>query len=248
MDLVETLHSKLLFAPIKGNHLSPKDEGIQFEEIFIKTSDGENLHSYFFPASEKTDKILIYFHGNAQNLSAWYPAAVRIQKHISINALIFDYRGYGKSSGIPSREGVIVDAVSVYEYLLERGFKPENISLYGRSLGGAVAIELASIKKIKSLSVISTFTSLRDMGKCHYPMLPLGLIKNNLFNSIEKIKNISVPILISHGSNDEVVPLNQAYELFAAANESKKLIILKGAGHNDVSEYFNDEYFKFLKD
>lgn len=248
MNLLDNLYSSLIFYPSNVLVSSPVNEGISYEEVFINTPDGEKLHGYFFPASEKTSKVLLYLHGNGDNVGGWYPAPVGIQKHVPVNALLMDYRGYGKSTGKPTIEGVIKDAFAMYECLLQRGYKGEDISLYGRSLGGGIALELATKKKFCSVILQSTFTSLREIAKDLYPTIPSFLIKNNLLNSIELIKKVNVPVFISHGSEDEVISVKHSYRLFEAANEPKKLLTLKGATHNDVSVYFNDEYFQILKE
>ena len=134
----------------------------------------------------------------------------------------------------------------MYKYLTHKGYKPEEISLYGRSIGGAIALELAAKEKVKSVVVQSSFTSLKDIAKDIYPFVPEVLIEGNYWDSKELIKKINCPVLISHGDKDEIVPVSHSYKLFELANEPKKLIILKGATHNDVSSYFNEEYFEML--
>ena len=247
MEILENIHNSLIFYPTKEVFASPAQDGIEHEEVFIKTADDENLHGYFFPANIKTKKTVIYLHGNAQNVSTWYIAPVEIQKHVPVNFLLVDYQGYGKSTGKPSVEGVITDAQAMYKYLIERGDKPEDISLYGRSIGGAIALELAIREKVKSVVVQSSFTSLKEIAKELFPFIPNQLVKNSLWNSQEIIKKINAPILISHGDQDEIVPVSHSYKLFEAANEPKKIIVLKGAAHNELSSYFTEEYFNTLQ-
>lgn len=248
MDLLDKLQNSLIFYPSNIFLSSPVEEKIPHEEVFIETSDGEKLYGYFFPSSEKTQKTMLYLHGNGDNIGGWYPAPVGIQKHVPINALLVDYRGYGKSTGIPTVEGVIKDAFAMYEYLLWRGYKAEDISVYGRSLGGAIALEIASTKKIQSVVLQSTFTSLKEIAKDLYPMFPNIFIKNHFLNTINLIQNIKVPIFISHGSSDELIPVKHSYRLYEKANEPKKLLILNDATHNDVSSYFNNEYYEILRE
>lgn len=249
MDLLESFQNSLIFLPDRNNYGSPESEGFDFEEVYVKTPDGETLHGYFFPCRGDhvhSDKVLIYLHGNAQNVSAWYLAVTEIIKNIPVNILIVDYRGYGKSTGKPSLKGVIVDAISMYDYVIERGFKEENISLLGRSLGGGIALELATRKKIKSINLISAFTSLADMCREHYPAIPLNIVKNELLNSKELIQKVSSFVFIVHGDKDTIVNVSHAYNLFENANEPKKLLILKGAGHNEINPYLTNDYFKIL--
>ena len=247
MDLIEELHNKLIFYPSKDFLSSPALDGIPYEEVYIKTPDNQKLNGYFLPAEQKTQNTVIYLHGNGENVSSWYLACVEIQKYVPVNVLIVDYRGYGKSTGMPSVKGVNIDAHSMYMYLIDRGYKPENISLYGRSIGGGIALELALKEKVKSIVVQSSFTSLKDIAKELYPIVPDSIIRNDYWNSKESIKKLNCPILISHGDMDEIVAVHHSYELFKLANEPKKLIILNGATHNDVSNYFTKEYFDELK-
>ncbi len=252
MDILETLHSNLIFYPSKELNSSPASEGIQYEEVYIDTSDGEKLYGYFLPSVgvglKPSRTVMLYLHGNAENVSAWYMACTEIQKHVPVNSLIVDYRGYGKSTGTPSLDGVILDAKAMYKYLIDRGYKPGDISVYGRSIGGAIALELAACEKIKSVVVQSSFTSLKDIAKELYAFLPHELIKNNIWNSKELITKIKAPVLISHGDKDEIISINHSYKLYELANEPKKLIVLKGATHNDISSFLSEEYFKTLKE
>ena len=254
MEIIENIHSSLIFYPSNEFISSPAQDGIEHEEVFIKTLDDEKLHGYFLPApvqagfKSASTKTVIYLHGNAQNVSAWYLAPVEIQKHVPVNFLLVDYRGYGKSTGKPSIEGVITDAQAMYKYLIDKGFKPEDISIYGRSIGGAIGLELGIREKVKSIVIQSSFTSLKEIAKVLFPFIPNNLVKNALWNSREIIKKINIPVLISHGDKDEIVPVSHSYKLYETANEPKKLIILKSATHNNISSYFNDEYFNVLKE
>ncbi len=248
LDPRDWLRDYFIFAPSKNINETKIKEGINLEEVFINTPDRERLHGYFIPASIPTDKVMLYLHGNDENVSRWYLGPVNLQEHIPANALIVDYRGYGKSTGTPSGKGVIQDALSMYKYLIDKGYKPENISLYGRSLGGAVALELATKVKVRSVIIQSSFSSLRELLKFQLPKLPSFLIKNNLFNSIENIKKVKVPVLISHGTKDDIVPLDHGYKLYKDANEPKQLIVLNGAGHKHLKEFYTKEYFDTLKE
>ena len=247
MNLIKNLHNNLIFYPTKEIFSNPSRTDISYEEVFIDTEDGEKLYGYFLPAKNETDKAIIYLHGNAQNVGDWWLAPAEIQKYMNVNALIVDYRGYGKSTGTPSVKGVNHDAAAMYKYLISRDFKPENISIYGRSMGGAVGIELATKVQIKSITVQSSFLSLRKIARDLYPLIPKILIQEKHWDSEKFIKSIKVPVLISHGDKDEIIPISHSHELFKLANEPKKLIVLKGSSHNDVSSYFNNEYFQTIE-
>ena len=246
MDILDTLHNSLLFYPTKEFFSSPAQEGIIYEEVFLETLDGQELYGYFLPARSQTSKTVIYLHGNAENVSIWYTACTEIQKQVLANFLIVDYRGYGKSTGKPTIEGVILDAQAMYKFLIDRGYNADDISLYGRSIGGAIAIELATREKVRSVVVQSSFTSLKEIAKELYPFVPEVLVKNNYWNSVEQIKKINIPVLISHGDKDEIIPVSHSHKLYESANDPKKLIILRGATHNEISNYLNEEYFEVL--
>lgn len=241
------LRDYLLLAPSSIVYSSPEREGVISEEVFIDTSDGEKLHGYFLPAKQKTNKVVIFLHGHDLNVSRWFLAPVHLQESVDVNFLIVDYRGYGKSTGRPSCNGLITDALAMYRYLIDKGYRSEDISVYGRSLGGAVALELASRVRVKSVVVQSSFSSLREIMKFHLPCLPSFLIKDDLFNSKELIKKVHVPVLISHGTNDKRVPLEHAKKLYDLANEPKKLVLLPGAGHEHLKDFFTKEYLEVLK-
>ena len=166
---------------------------------------------------------------------------------MELNVFIFDYRGYGKSSGKPSEEGLYIDALCAYNYLVnDEKIKPENIVMLGRSLGAAAAIEIATKRDTRSLVVESGFLSVRHMAR-HMgifsiisPFLPAN------YNNLEKIKNISVPKLIIHGDNDEIVPYPMGKKLFEEAADPKYFYSIKGAGHNDTYVVGGREYMVVL--
>lgn len=247
-DIQEYVTSLICFAPSNKSFSTPADRGIVYEEVFIKTFDGEALHGYFLPAKEKTDKVMLFLHGNDFNVDLWYVAPVNLQEHVPVNALIVDYRGYGKSTGKPTPSGIITDALAMYDYLLQKGYKPDNISVYGRSLGGGIALELASRVPVRSVVIQSSFYSLRDLKAIHIPKLPSILVKGNFLNSKDLIKDVHVPVLISHGTKDEKVPLDHAFRLYEKANNPKKLILLEGAGHEHLKAYYTKEYFQTLRE
>lgn len=244
----ERLTDYFVFSPEKKGASLPKENANIYEEVYVDTPDGEKLHGYFMLLKEKTDKVMIYLQGRDENVSRWYLGPKNIQEHVPVNALIVGYRGYGNSSGEPSCKGVVTDALSMYQYLLDKGYKPENISLYGRSLGGAVALELASKVKVRSVVVQSSFSSLRDIMKYSHPFVPAILVNNKIFNSNKRIKEINAPVLICHGTKDDVVPVEHGCKLYNVANEPKKLIILPGAGHRHLKAFFNEEYYKVLRE
>ncbi len=249
LNIREKIVNRLMLKPSKEEYSHPSKSGLEYKDVFISTLDGESLHGYYLPSPETApaDKIMIFFHGYDKNVTSWFPACANIQRHVPINALIMDYRGYGKSTGTPSTKGLITDALATYNYLIENGFKGENISLYGQSLGSAVALELASRVKVRSLVVQSSYHSFKNLISYHHPFIPSFLIKNDLFNPTQLIKKINVPILIGHGAEDKISPVANGKLLYSLANEPKKLIVLERAGHGHLTKYLTEEYFESIK-
>jgi fermentation-respiration switch protein FrsA (DUF1100 family) len=155
--------------------------------------------------------------------------------------LAVDYRGYGRSEGSPNEAGVYRDADAAYDYLVQvRHIKPANIIVYGHSLGGAVAIDLASRRECGGLIVQSSFTSVRDMARRTFRIPLFEYIPKSRFDSLAKIRQVQAPILIVHGTRDETVPFPMGQQLFTAAPEPKSFFPIEGAGHNDVIEIGGD--------
>lgn len=221
---------------------------LEIEEIFINTADGEKLHAWWRGTEEGEDTI-IFLHGNAGNLSHRVER-VRLFERMGYNSFLIDYRGYGKSSGkIKSENDIYVDAEAAYNYVLrERGIPEENIILWGRSLGGAPAIDLAQNKKIKALVCESTFFSAVDLGETLFPYLPVDRLLKYRFENNKKIKKVTAPILIIHGEEDEVIPYQQGRRLYQAAPEPKSFIKIKKGRHNTskLGEY-KDQIKDFLE-
>lgn len=253
-NLINNLHNKIIFKPNSEiDEEEIKKAGIKDKEILINVpgTKNEKLHGYYLPAPVQTDKAVIYLHGRAHNNGTSARSCLKIQEHIPVNVLMVDYRGSGKSPGIATPESVVKDAEVMYDHLIQRGFKPENITVYGHSLGGAIAIELASRMKdkIHSLIIQSSFSSLKEVAKEYrkkYLWFIPGIVASivnkitpDTFNSRETIKNIDpkTRLLILHGDEDEYISLQQSNELFNnAAAIDKKLTIAKGVKHNDFCD------------
>jgi len=202
---------------------------LKFEDIFFKTEDGAKLNGWLIksPGAKAT---FIFAHGNGGNISH------RLEKiamfyQLGVNTFIFDYRGYGKSTGRPTEEGVYKDIRAAYDYLISRDdIDKDKIIAYGESLGGAAAIDLATNRDVASLIVDSTFTSAREMGRIIYPFLP-PFVFISKFDSESKVKELRIPKLFIHSENDEIVPFVLGEKLFNAAVEPKDLFRITG-GHN----------------
>jgi hypothetical protein len=221
----------------------PEEFGLAYKETYFDTEDGEKLHGWLFLA-EKESPVLLHFHGNAGNISHRLDLVQPfLRKGLSV--FLFDYRGFGKSSGRPSEPGLYKDGLAAWSYLVEKeGIAPERIILHGHSIGGAVAIEVALQKKVGSLVIESAFTSTKDMART----MPLFALFAPIFpahyNNLEKIPRVSTPKLVIHGERDEIVPFAMGQKLFEAAKDPKFFYPVKDAGHNDVFIVGGEKYFK----
>jgi pimeloyl-ACP methyl ester carboxylesterase len=190
-------------------------------------------------------KVLLYLHGNGINIGANVAHANRFHQ-LGFSVLLIDYRGYGRSEGIPSESGVYQDAEIAWDYLVKR-HQPNDIFIYGHSLGGAIAINLAvQHPEAAGLIVESSFTSIKDIANLQgrFWMFPVDLILNQRFDSISKVPSLQIPVLFIHGEADFQVPATMSQELYAAAPKPKYLYLISGAGHNNTAEIAGGQYFR----
>lgn len=234
-----------LFFPSK-EYTAPRPE-LNIQEVWIKTSDNESLHAWWLE-NDKNNKTAIFFHGNAGNISDRI-SQVEIFKKLNLNALLIDYRGYGKSSGqIKKEEDIYLDSLAAWNYVIkEKGVPEKDIIIWGRSLGGAAAIDLAQKKQVFAVIAESTFYSVVDMAKKQYWFLPVGLVVKYKFLSNDKIKNIKVPIMIVHSRNDEIIPFEQGKRLFDNANQPKVFLEIVGGHNSGIFESY-DKYIEEIDD
>jgi len=234
-----------LYFPTKEIEFLPSNIGLSYEDVYLETADGVRLNAWFVPS--KTSRYTFLFcHGNGGNISH------RIEKILILNQLgldvfIFDYRGYGRSSGRPSEKGFYKDAEAAYHYLVsERKVSPDSIILYGESLGAAVAIDLARIEGVKALITEASLSSTKDVSRAIYPFLPTFLISSK-FDSAGKIKDVNIPKLIIHSKNDEIIPFSQSIKLFEVSPWPKKHLVLIGS-HNTCFLDSKDLYVSGIND
>ena len=207
------------------------------EERWITTADGVRLHAWYAPAPDVSAThpagapTLVWSHGNGGNIAGRADVLLQLRA-AGLSVLAYDYRGYGRSAGRPSERGVYLDAEAAYDSERARGTPAERIVCFGESLGGAVAIHLATQRRSAGVAVVSTFTRLTDVARRRYG--PLGLLAGTRFDSLARIQTLAVPVLIAHGDQDEVVPFELGERLFAAAHAPKRFIRAAGTGHNDV--------------
>jgi fermentation-respiration switch protein FrsA (DUF1100 family) len=205
-----------------------------FEDVRLRTEDGVELHAWFFPADDAAGgepRVFLVCHGNAGNISHRLGLCAALLR-TGAAVLLFDYRGYGLSSGRPSEEGTYRDAQAAFGWLRARGFTAEQIVAFGESLGGAVATELAVREPLGGLVLQSTFTSIPDMGAELFPWLPVRWLGTIRYDTLSKLSRLHMPLLILHSREDDLVAFRHAERNLAAANEPKRLAELSG-GHND---------------
>ena len=239
------MQPSMIFHPSRELVASPADWNMQYEDVLFRSQDGTTLHGWYIP-NQASNSVVLFFHGNAGNMSQ-RGESVAIFHRLGLNVFIFDYRGYGRSQGKPSEEGLYQDAAGAWAYLTgTRGVAEANIILFGRSLGGVVATHLASEVKPAALIVESAFSSARDVARAVFPILSrLTLIRYD-FNAASYIKGMSCPVLILHSPDDEILPYSLGEKLYRAANEPKQFVRLRG-DHNSGFLQSQPEYQRHLE-
>jgi len=223
----------------------PDDCGIKFEDVNFTSRDHVLLNGWFVKGVG--DKVILFCHGNFGNISSRLDIIQDLHL-LGYNFFIFDYKGFGRSDGVPSEKGLYADALGACDYLIERGFSDKDIILFGRSLGGAVAIFLSSsIQGFRGVIIDSAFLSCRTLGHDILGYnLPRFMISNR-FESIKRIKNIKVPKLIIHSEDDDLIPFYHGKKLFETALEPKRFLKIRGSHNNCISES-KDIYMAGIKD
>ena len=232
----------LLYHPSENNYLNEKIF-FDYEEFLISVDDDIDLKSWFIKKNVNKYKTILFFHGNAGNL---YNRVYKLNKlnELNVNVLIISWRGFSGNKGSPTEKNLYSDAKKAVKWLNENGINNENIVLYGESLGTGVAVELAQNKKFNSIILESPFTSIANAAKIYYPYLPIELLIKDRYDSINKIKNIKVPIMIMHGKKDDIVPQSMGKELYKKANDPKYSYFPEDDNH--MLE-FNEELLKNVK-
>ena len=247
--------NQLIFRPHREIKKTPADFDLAFEDLYLPIQSNadhvERIHCWWIPADQPSDNYLIYLHGSALNIGANVSHTRRFQK-LGFSVLLISYRGYGKSEGsFPTETQVYADAEAAWNYLIkQKGIRPGDIFIYGHSLGGAVAINLAiSHPEAKGLIIEATFTSIADMGRQSklYRLLPLGLITHQRFDSIKKVNRLQVPVLYLHGTEDRTVPPEMSRELYKHTTSPKQLIFISGGRHNNSASVGGDTYLQAVR-
>lgn len=235
------LEHRLAFVPVRYPLGDWKPEEIEPEDAWFQADDGTNLHGWFVEHPHPR-AVVLFCHGNAGNVTFLASMLDGLQRGHGVSVFAFDYRGYGRSEGRPSEDGLLQDARAARRWLSRRaGVAERDIVLMGQSLGGAVAIDLAT-DGARGLVLASTFSSFPEVAQSHM-YVPVKALTTLEFNSLEKIRRYHGPLLISHGDADEVVPYEQGRALYAAAPGPKSFIRLRNTRHNDL---FPPEYWETL--
>jgi fermentation-respiration switch protein FrsA (DUF1100 family) len=249
LALVWALQRRLIYFPF-GGVPQPEALGLQHvEAVAFPTGDGLTLHGWFFPGAKPRGFTLLVCNGNAGNRAYRTPLAVALQAR-GIGVLLFDYRGYGGNPGSPSEAGLAADSRAARDYLLgRRDVERSRLVYYGESLGAAVATELASAHPPAALILRSPFTSMVDVGRVHYPILPVHWLLRDRYPSIDRIGRIRAPLLVVGGDRDGIVPIEQSRRLYEAAGSSvRKLIVIPGADHNDEALLSGEQLIRAVVD
>lgn len=220
--------SRMVYLPYSVLEADPSDVGLAYEEVQLP-SGPETVHAWYVPAQHPRGTVL-FCHGNGGNISHRLDTLVLLHR-LGMNTLLFDYRGYGRSTGTPSEQGTYADGQAAWDWLLAQGTPPERIVLLGRSLGGAVAARLAVENAPAALVLESTFTSVPDMGASLYPYLPVRLLSRFSYDTLARLPKVRCPVLIAHSPADDIVPYALGRTLFDRASEPKAFLELTG-DHN----------------
>jgi len=228
------LQGKMVFlADLPGRTLtaSPRDIGLEFENVSLTTRDDERLHGWYVPATGSKG-VVVFFHGNAGNISHRLDS-IEIFHQLKLDTLIIDYRGYGESSGRASEQGTYLDAQAAWDYLVdERGIPANRIIVFGRSLGGAIGAWLGTQHTPAAVIIESSFTSGVDMARRLYPFLPVRLITRLRYPVAEYASRLNCPVLVVHSRNDEIIPFAMGQSIYAAVKHQKSFLELSGDHNN----------------
>lgn len=223
--------SRMLYQPSRMIFMTPDRIGLDYENLSLQTADGQTLSAWYVPA-DPNSRTVLFCHGNAGNNSHRLDT-LKMFYEMGLNCLIVDYRGYGQSTGKPTEEGTVTDIKTGWNWLIEdKGLSPEQIIIFGRSLGGSVAAIIAQQVNPGGVVLESTFTSFNDIGAHYYPFLPVRLFTQYDYNTLDAVKEIRCPTMVIHSPDDEIVPYKFGLEIYKAAPDPKRFAELKGT-HNE---------------
>ena len=247
LALIWTMQRRLMYFPARDVP-PPAEIGLTgVEPVTFETRDGLRLSGWFLAASGPSPRAtVLVFNGNAGNRAHRGSLAAALNRH-GFQVLLIDYRGYGGNPGAPSEQGLALDARAAHAYLARRpDVDRSRLVYFGESLGTAVAVDLAAEQTPAAVVLRSPFTSMRDLGQHHYPLLPVGLLLQDRFAAIDKIRQIRAPLLVIAGGRDRIVPIENSRRLYDAAGAPKTLLVLPDADHNDYELLAGDEMIQAI--
>jgi fermentation-respiration switch protein FrsA (DUF1100 family) len=243
------LQPSLIYFPEIDRALAttPREAGLPYEDVKLVAADGVTLHGWLIPAGDPPRGTVLFFHGNAGNISHRLDS-LRMFHRLGYNTLIFDYRGYGNSAGEPTEQGTYRDATAAWDYLTQtRNIPATSIVLFGESLGGAVAAWLASRHTPAALVISSGFTSVPDLAADIYPYMPVRWLARFHYDTRAHVAASNTPVFIAHSPEDEIIPFRHGRALFAAAQQPKHFLELQG-GHNEGFIFVRENWIQALGD
>ena len=252
MAMVGLGQHRLVYFPDRIWTETPADHNLPYEDVPLHSGDGTKLHGWFVPSPGRSDSVVLFLHGNAGNVSSFI-TFLDVFHRLGLASLAVDYRGYGKSEGKPDEEGLYADALAGWHYLTQdRGYRPDQIILVGYSLCGAVAASLLRhISPPMTLVILSSFTSVYDMGRWRFPWLPISWIQQIYFPAEEFLAGYDGPLLFMHGTEDAIVPFTLGRKLFSQTpSPEKEFIDLPTGGHNvylDKPAWFRRHLHAYLQ-
>ncbi|MGH2350211.1 MAG: alpha/beta hydrolase, partial [Chloroflexota bacterium] len=240
LAVMVAFEGRFIYFPQATLVAGPEAYGLAHTELWLQAPDGVRLHGWWLHG--RGERMLVWYHGNAGNVSHRLENASRFVDRFGLDIVLVDYRGYGRSEGTPSESGLYADGRAMYQVAVDHGFRPEQIVLFGRSLGAAVAVDVALDHPARALVLEMPFLSVPAMARAHYPFVPAFLIRSR-FDSEAKIGRLAMPKLIIQAERDEIVPPGHARRLLDVAAPPKRLYVLPGAFHNDVYRTTSADYF-----
>jgi uncharacterized protein len=244
LSMIGSLFSALLYFPSRAIIETPDRAGLGYRDLALETDDGERLHGWWIAGQTDSLGHLLLCHGNAGNVGDRVVHAALLAGGFDV--LLFDYRGYGRSSGRPDEQGTYRDARAALRCLLDQpNVDPARVFYLGESLGAAVALDLALERPPAGLVLLSAFTGVRELGRLHYPLLPTSVIPD-AYPTVRRIHELRAPLLVLHGDQDDIVPLSQGRALFERAAEPKHMHVFKGLGHNDLVQVAGPEFARVI--
>lgn len=247
--LLYLVQSKMMYYPSRDVGATPRNIGLEFENIFFRLDSGEKLHGWYVP-NDTSGFTILFFHGNAGNISGRLDT-IKLLYELGLNVCIIDYPGYGRSEGTPSEESTYKSGIEAYRYLVnQRDISPHKIILMGRSLGGPIAANIAASEPVAGLILESTFTTAAELATELYPVLPVRRIIQFRYPTIDFLQKVGKPVLITHSIDDDLIPFHHGEKLFKSAQEPKSFFRMTGrhgTGHLASGRAYKEAMLHFIR-